>query len=290
MKNDLIKQNSNLFAIVKNLSSKLQDIHNDLTKITRNYSKIYEAKKDEMNKAFYDAIVDLSDNKIVPVICLDEWDTLFKEDNRQEFNKYFFRNIKSLINDSYLILVVVSEKALYRYFFQRQLVEDFSHSFNFIHLTKLTHKEADKLVKLPKDGPPVLGERYQKIALKWGKQHPLLLQLAASCIYDFYKPEKTTRQIIREAKARFENLAPHFFPHKIINWQRGLFTVIGWLFKDFLIKLGNMPKAMGMTFNEFSNWILGLMILIVILLLLFSLVALPEESQRLQDLIEKLIK
>ncbi|WP_232435756.1 AAA-like domain-containing protein [Rivularia sp. PCC 7116] len=289
-----IKGDSHLYIILQDFISKYIK-----TKqlIDSKYIISYDSNKNlqnQINKAFNDAIINLNQHNIIPVICLDEWDTLFQEENSKEFDNVFFRKLRSLINDSSLILVIVSEKVLHYYFSQRNSVRNFSHPFHFIQLNQLTNNEAEELVKLPAD-QPVLGDKYQKIARKWGRRHPLLLQLAASCIYDAYENSqqsennKTARQIIREARTEFDRQLKHFFPYKIINWQQGLFFVIRWLFRDLPIKLGRIPKAIGVTLNDFNSLILGLAILGVIFLAFFSRIMSPEVLQWLQKLIEKVI-
>ena len=141
---------------------------------------------------------------VLLVLCLDKFDVLFQ--NTGEFDNGFYDSLHSFINHSRLMLIVATLKKLEVYRQESQLTSSFFNVSQTIELTEFQEKEAEALVKLPYKAEtqnplaPKLNIQEQKIARKWGKRHPYLLQLAGHCLWDARQMDKDTNW----AKAQFD--------------------------------------------------------------------------------------
>jgi hypothetical protein len=61
-------------------------------------------------KAFSDAIKQWKQQGVLRVLCLDDFESLLKR--TEEFDNGFYNNLRSLMNDNALMLVVASRKEL----------------------------------------------------------------------------------------------------------------------------------------------------------------------------------
>ena len=139
-------------------------------------------------ESFYQAIVQFQDVGILPILCLDKIEALFKYS--AEFNDDFYDNLRSLMNyrGGALMLVIASEKNIEIYRRQKKLTSSFFIDAHVMMLKGLTDNEARDLVRLPKTTIPgkqeALSENEQQTALEWGGKNPYLLQLAGLCLWD----------------------------------------------------------------------------------------------------------
>jgi len=144
-------------------------------------------RQQPMDKVNFSAAMDKwKQAGVLVVVCLDYFKVLFQ--HRQEFNDDFYNNLRSLVDRCALMLITASDRELPVYRQRFRLTSDFFNLVATCHLRELTAQEASDLVRLPKTNLPnldiALSDRRQTLALKWGENHPYLLQLAA--VYLWY--------------------------------------------------------------------------------------------------------
>ncbi|MEP0749605.1 TniB family NTP-binding protein [Coleofasciculus sp. FACHB-501] len=83
-------------------------------------------------QAFSDAIKQWKQQGVLPVLCLDDFESLLKR--TEEFDNGFYDNLRSLMDDNALMLVVASRKPLSVYGSEYRFVSQF---FNLGHVLKL---------------------------------------------------------------------------------------------------------------------------------------------------------
>ena len=211
-------------------------------------------------QAFSDAIKQWKQQGVLPVLCLDDFESLLKR--TEEFDNGFYDNLRSLMNDNALMLVVASRKELSVYGTEHRFVSQFFNLGHVLKLEELTTDEALQLVRLPassvSSAPPVLSVDEQHHAENWGKRHPYFLQLAGSCLWEARQQNKD----IRWAKAEFEQQSSQFKSKSNRQWWRPL----RWLVWDLPIRLGSVAKFIGGTVDDVTNWIIGFVFLILVIL------------------------
>lgn len=124
---------------------------------------------------------------VLPVLCLDNFEALFH--HPKEFNEGFFDNLGFLLNSNILMLVIASHRKLNYYQHRYKLTSNFFNLGDVINLGDLTEEEARELVSLPVSlsGETALTWEEQRLAKQWGGNHPLLLQLAASLLWEAHQ-------------------------------------------------------------------------------------------------------
>jgi hypothetical protein len=211
-------------------------------------------------QAFSDAIKQWKQQGVLPVLCLDDFESLLKR--TQEFDNGFYDNLRSLMNNSALMLVLASRKELSVYGSEHRFVSQFFNLGHVLKLEELTTDEAIQLVRLPASSVssalPVLSVDEQRHAENWGKRHPYFLQLAGSCLWEARQQNKD----MRWAKAQFEQQSSQFKSKSNRQWWRPL----RWLVWDLPIRLGSVAKFIGGTVDDVTNWIIGLVFLILVIL------------------------
>ena len=203
---------------------------------------------------------------VLPVLCLDEFGSLLK--HQTEFNNDFFDNLHSLMNNCVLMLVIASHETLDTYRQHHQLTSSFFNVGQVLRLGDLTEAEAKELVSLPArmGVPAALSTDEQRLAKEWAENHPLLLQLACTFLWE----ARQQGQYISWAKQRFIQEArrvpkSRFHPRQ---WRRPLRFV----FWDLPLSLGNLTKSIGGGVNEVIAWGIGIFLMIAIILAIFGLI------------------
>lgn len=115
----------------------------------------------------------------------------------------------------------------------------------------------------------------QHRAENWGKRHPYFLQLAGSCLWEARQQSKD----IRWAKEQFEQQSTQFKSKSNRRWWRPLH----WLVWDLPVRLGRVAKFIGGTVDDVSNWIIGFVILILLVLVLVGVL----RWEQVKDLLQK---
>jgi uncharacterized protein len=152
---------------------------------------------------------------VLPVICLDDFDTMLK--HRQEFDNDFYDNLRSIVDDGLLMLVIASRKPLRQQKREYRYTSGFFNLFQLDRLGEFSPGEAAMVLNFPigqsaKPGlapspkswkarivgkfagqkPPepalslsaILNAEQQKVASQWAGNQPYLLQLAGKCLFE----------------------------------------------------------------------------------------------------------
>ena len=222
--------------------------------------------------SFYQAIIQFRDLGILPIICLDKIEALFKHPD--EFNDDFYDNLRSLMDCNALMLVIASEKNLQVYSRRKNLTSSFFNLGQVMILEGLTNNEARNLVRLPENKIPhsqaVLNDKEQRIALEWGGKNPYLLQLASLYLWEARKSHKE----ISWARRRFNRQAKRISAHHSI-WRRFLLS-LKWLLWRLPAKLGQIGKFVGANLGDIGDGIVGWSVIAIIIFAVFRIV--PLES------------
>ena len=228
---------------------------------------------------FSRAIAEFENQGLLPVLCLDDFENLLKYP--KEFDNGFYDNLRSLMDNNVLMLILASCETLNIYADKYRFVSRFFNVGHVIKLGEFTPDEAIEFTQLPdittKDKKPVLNADEQKYVSSWGKQHPYLLQLAASYLWE----ARHNRKGIKWAKKQFEEQkkvfeqqkkrkSPHlpYFLKKEKNKPKNIF----WLFQRLPGIIGEFVE----TLENVTKSIIGLVILT--LLILVVLKVLPVET------------
>lgn len=201
-------------------------------------------------QTFFEAIKAMEQQQVLPVLCLDDFESLF--DYPQEFNDGFYDNLRSLMEDNALMLVVASRKPLKVYGEEHRYVSSFFNIAHCIVLRELTTDEAIELTRLPSRSSQgaVLSQDEQNHAQQWGQRHPYKLQLAGTCLWEAHQTGKP----IKWAKQQFEQQINHPASGKQQSyWQKWLLFI----FVDLPKRLGSFTKLIGVTVDDVSSWIIG---------------------------------
>ncbi len=91
-------------------------------------------------ESFYGAIVQFRDAGILPILCLDKIEALFK--HPKEFDDGFYDNLRSLMDRNALMLVIASEKNIRAYSRRKQLTSSFFNLGQVMILKGFTDNEA----------------------------------------------------------------------------------------------------------------------------------------------------
>ncbi|QSJ16668.1 AAA family ATPase [Nostoc sp. UHCC 0702] len=226
-------------------------------------------------QAFSNAIKQWKQQKVLPVLCLDDFDRLFR--HAQEFDDGFYDNLRSLMEDNALMLVLASGKSLNVYGSEYRFVSSFFNIAHTVELKELTTDEAMQLTRLPissVNNTPALSVDEQHQAQQWGKRHPHKLQLAGYYLWEARQQGKD----IKWAKQKFaQQIADSQPQRKKLGWK----SFLGWLW-DIPLHLGRLATKIGGNWDDVQNRIIGMLILVVIGLGLVRVLPLPDVKQWLE--------
>jgi AAA+ ATPase superfamily predicted ATPase len=216
--------------------------------------------------AFAAAMKTWKENKVLPVICLDGFETLLK--SAHEFDDEFYDNLRYLIDIGALMLVIASSQSLEAYGRQYKFSSSFFNLGNVLPLREFTTDDAIKLVRLPasttKNTSAALSEEAQKYALQWGKRHPYQLQLAATCIWEARQQKNT----LNWAKELFEKRLRNPQKNKINLNLQALSNPLSNFFSRVPARLSNVIQAIGSTINDITDSFIWLVVIVLIILVL----------------------
>ncbi|MEZ2303149.1 MAG: AAA-like domain-containing protein [Microcoleus sp.] len=213
--------------------------------------------------------------KILPVLCIDKFEALFQESYREKFNEGFYDNLHSLINNSSMMLVLISIEPLDFYRTQNKLTSSFFNVGSECFLKRFSEEDAKKLVKLPQGkiagAVPALSEKNQQLALQWGEEHPVRLQLAGKYLWEAEQNNKSVKwakqQFQSQVRAVLQLPARPKRPQKLWQWLR-------WLIWDVPIWAGNLTKRFGLKLDDIFTWLMGLALIVVAIMCVARIV--PE--------------
>lgn len=211
---------------------------------------------------FYNTIIQFRYVGILPIICLDNIEALFH--NPEEFNDSFYDNLRSLMDNNALMLVIASRETLKVYSLRKKLTSSFFNLGLENRLEGLTDNEARDLVRLPETKIPgtqaALNQDYQQIALEWGGKNPYLLQLAGLSLWE----EQQSSRNINRAKKRFNRQANGISANHSISGKISLF--FKWLFWRLPVKFGKTAQFIGTKLDELQAWVIGVFMVGIIIL------------------------
>ena len=174
-----------------------------------------------------------------------------------------------------MMLVLISIEPLDFYRTQNKLTSSFFNVGSECLLKRFSEKEAKELVKLPQRGTagarPALTEKNQRLALQWGEEHPVLLQLAGKYLWEAQhsgKDMKWAKQKFQEqSRVVLKLQARPKRPQKLGQWLR-------WLVWDVPIWIGNLTKRFGLKLDDIFTWLMGLSLIVVAIMCVAGIV--PE--------------
>lgn len=208
--------------------------------------------------AFSTAMKKSKKEGVLPVLCLDDFQKLF--DNKSEFDNGFYDNLRSLMNSNTLMLIIASQKKLDFYSTKHQLTSPFFNLGHVIKLVELKEDEVKDLLRLPAStvncATPVLSMDEQLLTQQLGGNHPFLLQIAGSLVYEARQNGHDKEWVKKQFYSASKRL-PSQRNHQ--GWLRR----VRWLVWDLPVSLGKIPKFIGNAVDDVSNWIIGLVILLM---------------------------
>ncbi|MEH2046181.1 AAA family ATPase [Nostoc sp.] len=222
-------------------------------------------------QAFSDAVKQWKQQGKLPVLCLDDFESLLKYPDK--FDNGFYDNLRSLMDSNALMLVVASRKQLDVYANEHRFVSSFFNIGHTISLKELTTDEAIELSRLPtrSTNGAALSVDEQSHAQQWGDRHPYKLQLAGYYLWEARQQGKA----IKWAKQQFkQQLTKGTSKTKGERWQ----LLLGWLW-DIPLRLGRLATFIGTSWDDVQNRIIGIVILVVIGLGLVRVLTLPQVQE-----------
>jgi uncharacterized protein len=222
---------------------------------------------------FNQAMEAWKDAKVLPVICLDDFETLLK--NVENFNDGFYDNLRYLINNNLLMLVIASRSKIEDYRRQYKLTSNFFNLTQHWELKVFPEQDASDLVRLPQGAAVLTAPRQQK-ALDWGEKHPYLLQLAGMYLWEEQQqglPEGWAEQKFREAAQQV--------PRSQNILKQGFRAVI---------RLGKWGQQIGDGVDDAGNFFKGMAIIVMTVLVLAGVVKWSGFSSFFQNTMTDIFK
>lgn len=239
---------------------------------------------------FSRAITEFEKQGLLPVLCLDDFESLLKYP--KEFNNGFYDSLRSLMDNNVLMLILTSCETLNVYADKYRFVSSF---FNVGHTIKLGEFNPDEAIKFTqfsnitaKEKKPVLSIDEQKCVHYWGKYHPYLLQLAAYYLWEARHNCKS----IKWAKKQFEQQKKLFEEDKkrkskslhlpsSLRKEAVQEKNIFWLFKRLPKIIGEFVEAL----ENVTKSIIGLVILTLLILVVVKILPVDTFIKYFRDLI-----
>ena len=237
---------------------------------------------------FSRAITEFENQGLLPVLCLDDFENLLKYP--KEFDNGFYDNLRSLMDNNVLMLILASCETLNVYADKYRFVSRFFNVGHTIKLSEFTSDEAIELTKLSdmnaNDKKPLLNAEEQKYVYSWGKYHPYLLQLAASYVWESRynnKGIKWAKKQFEQQKKLFEQDKKRKSPHLpyFLKKEKPEKNNIFWWFKKLPIIIGVFVE----TLENFTKSIIGLVILSLLILVVVKVLPVETFVKYFRDLI-----
>ncbi|MCP2732309.1 AAA family ATPase [Limnofasciculus baicalensis] len=225
--------------------------------------------------AFSQAMGNWKQAKVLPVICLDDFQELLEPNSL--FDDQFYDNLRSIEDRSQLMLVIGSRKKLKDYTSREsgRTSGFFNVSQTYI-LQGFSPATAMDLVRLPGVNNPALSEERQNLAIKWSEGQPYLLQLAGKCLWEAQKQDRPSEW----AQRRFEEDANQVPTSR--NYGRMIFMAIG--------RIGFWGQNLGNTADDWSNFLKGMITIVTVLLLLFGVEKWQDFTNFMQQSINDILQ
>jgi len=232
-------------------------------------------------ETFRDALSTWKSSGILPVLCLDEFEMLFR--NAQPFDDGFFDRLRALMDAGVLMLIAASHEPLDHYAQRHRLTSTF---FNNAHLRKigeLEESEAGDLVRLPASTvpgqEPALDTADQHLARLWGGRHPYLLHLAGLALWE------TRQQGLPTARARAQYHSQAKRLHAFRLNLRHLVQPLRWLVWDVPVSLGHMAQRWGKSVDDMVAWSIGIAIVVILALTIIGVLTREDLMELLHQIL-----
>jgi uncharacterized protein len=224
--------------------------------------------------SFTQTLEQLKQNNVLPVLCLDEFESLLK--HKEEFHDSFYDHLRSLMNNNLLMLIVASNKKLDEYGKENSLTSSFFNLGLVLPLGELKEAEAIELVRLPASvvtgSQAALSIDEQRQARQLGGRNPFLLQLACSFLCQARQEGKT----LDWAKKQFASEKHCYSQPKPATSGSRWVAPLRILFVNFPLALGKIGKQIGQHANDISSWLIGILILVLIALAILGILHIPD--------------
>lgn len=195
---------------------------------------------------------------LYPILCLDEFEQLSKHPDK--FPDLLYDSWRSLMNGSYLALVIASARPLPTLAQSQSLTSPFFNIFSdSVELGELTASEAYELISWGKTCDKPFTENECEWAIKKTAHHPYKIQLAGSLIYNA-KPNVDWGEVEKQFEAQWHKVEPR--SKGLIEWINDLIRALGGAVNVLLNRPINDPKV---------NWILGASIIMLVIVLIVAL-------------------
>ncbi|WP_414587887.1 hypothetical protein [Scytonema sp. PCC 10023] len=211
-------------------------------------------------QTFSDAIKQWKQQKVLPVLCLDDFESFLKHPN--EFDNGFYDNLRSLMDASALMVVISSRKEVSVYGTEHRFVSQFFNVGQTLHLGELATDEAITLTRLPtrNSTSPALSVEEQNHAQQWGKRRPYLLQLASYWLWEARQNNKS----VSWAREQFDKQTGKVSKEKF-HFIESLRQMLRWLW-DIPLHLGRLATSFGRNLDDVVNRIIGIALVIMVIL------------------------
>ena len=232
----------------------------------RRLQRMLAAKEWEQVK-FNELIQEFKNQEILPVLCIDNFEELL--DRQEQFPNGFYDNLRYLVSNNYLMVIMASCEMLDIYSKRKQITSDFFNVFQAIDLNPgFTKEEAQTLVRLTNSAGRGLSPDLQRKALQWGQREPLLLQLAGQTLWEMQVKGKS----LRWAEKAFKTQAKRFYFQPKSPLLSNLYKIIS--------KLGEWIFWFNKNWKQMQKFWVGLIFIAVVvaILILYSYDAITFEQ------------
>ncbi|NJR16988.1 MAG: AAA family ATPase [Calothrix sp. CSU_2_0] len=228
--------------------------------------------------AFSEAIAQFKEQGLLPVLCLDDFDSLFKYP--QEFDNGFYDSLRAMMDNNAIMLVIVSRKPLEIHGEEHRFVSGFFNLGHTIELRELTIDEAIALTRLTintnQGKQPALSLDEQNYAQQWGKRNPYLLQLAGLCLYEAQQNGQDIKWARKKFEQQINKSRSRFIKRFSQYWWQWLLLVIGLIVLILAIiywtkggifaippikELLGTPLAIGNVLDDIAKVLIGIIVL-----------------------------
>jgi uncharacterized protein len=211
------------------------------------------------DSAFASVLKEWKQNRVLPALCLDEFEVLFKY--RAEFDDGFYDHLRSLMDKNALMLIISSHRPIDVYRQQYSLTSKFFNQAHVLYVEELTEDEADDLTQLPAStipgAIPALSTEDQRLARDWGGRHPFLLQLAARSLCQARHQGKDTAWARKQYEVEEHRLFEPASPRPNL-----------WLpLWSFFVGLGRLQELVRKNYDEIKKGVIGIVIVVLVLAL-----------------------
>ena len=243
-----------------------EEFYQQLAKIWRDYAplqkntawqKIWHASS-WTRSSFNNALKACQETvKTLLVVGLDDIETILR--HAQNFDDGFYDNLRSVMGNNQLMLVIASLEPLKDYKHRYGLISMFFNQGQTLELKELETSEAETLL-LWADKADFNPQQKKKMRA-WGKKHPYLLQLAGVCLWEAQeagKNEQFAQQQFEKDKELNLSSAP-------LPRPRG--------FAKFLIpfqQLGRLADWFAEKWHHLHLAVIGIVIVVAVALILLS--------------------